>query len=234
MAGTDAIQDQRAPAWSGHLHTAFSLIAWCAALNFMWLAFTLLGGVVFGAGPATVAACVVTRRRMRGESIRWRDFATVWRKEFWRGTIVVLPVAAVVLLLYSNYVYFSAFGSAAGGPRLVTLAALVFAIAAGSYVAPMYSYYDLPLHQYFPKAIRFALGRPVSTFILAFAFAVCAFVTAVMPVLLAVISFGAWWQASTYLSVRFFQENEDRLSRRAERESAIPPSSLPVEPMRIR
>ncbi len=234
MAGIDVVQDQRAPAWSGHLHTAFSVIAWCAALNALWLAFTLLGGVVFGAGPATVAACIVTRRRMRGESIRWRDFAAVWRKEFRRGSIVFLPVAAVVILLFTNYVYFSALGPAAGAARLVTLAALVLAIGAGSYVAPMYAHYDLPLHQYVPKAMRFALGRPASTFILIFAFAVCAFVTAVMPVLLAVISIGAWWQASTYLCVRFFQENEDRLARPARSESAIPQRSLPVEPLRMR
>ncbi|GIH06719.1 hypothetical protein Rhe02_47860 [Rhizocola hellebori] len=234
MAGIDVIQDRRGPAWASHLHPVFSTIAWCAALNAMWLAFTLLGGVVLGAGPATVAACIVARRHLRGETIRWRDFAAVWRKEFWRGTIVVAPVAAVVILLYSNYVYFSALGPAAGGARLVTLAALMLAIGAGSYVAPMYAHYDLPLHRYAPKALRFALGRPASTFILVFSFAVCAVITALMPVLLAVISIGLWWQASTYLCVRFFQENEDRLARRADPESAVPMTSLPVEPLRIR
>jgi uncharacterized membrane protein YesL len=234
MAGTYATQDQRGPAWAGHILTTFSVIAWCAALNALWLAFTLLGGVVLGAGPATVAACIAIRRRMRGESIRWRDFAAVWRKEFWRGTVVVLPVAAVVVLLYSNYVYFSALGPGAGGARLVTLAALVLAIGVGSYVAPMYAHYDLPLHQYVLKAMRFGLARPASTFILVFAFAACAFVTAVMPALLAVISIGAWWQVSTYLCLRFFQENEDRLARRAFPESAIPHTSLPVEPLRLR
>ena len=54
------------------------------------------------------------------------------------------------------------------------------------------------------------------------------------PALLAVISVGAWWQASTYLCLRFFQENEDRLARQTHRESAVPHVSLPVEPLRLR
>jgi uncharacterized membrane protein YesL len=232
MAGT------RAAVYAhGVVHGVFATIAWCAWLNAMWLMFTLLGGVVLGAGPATVAACVLVRRRVRGESVGLRDFAAVWRRELLRGSIVVLPVFAVVLLLYTNYLHFSALGPQAGLPRLVTLAALVLTLGAGSYVAPMYAHYDLRPHKYLSSAMRFALGRPLSTLILLFVLAALAFVTAVMPVLLAVVSIGAWWQASTWLCLRFFQENEDRL--------ATPPSEtagqslpdgqhLPAEPLRIR
>jgi uncharacterized membrane protein YesL len=208
-----------------------STVAWCCALNAMWLAFTLLGGIVLGIGPATAAACILSRRRLRDESIHLRDFAAVWRREFVRGTVVVLPVVAVVLLLLSNYAYFSMLGPGASGPRLVTLAALVLAIGAASYVGPMYAHYELPLRSYLPKAMRFALARPASTIILLFVFAALAFVTAAVPVLIALVSIGAWLHASTWLCVRFFQENEDRLARpsHVERQRA-----LPVEPLRIR
>src|SRR5688500_16302292 len=107
MARMSSAQQHEASAWPSRIHSLFASIAWCAALNAMWLAFTLLGGVVFGAGPATVTACIVARRRMRGETIHLRDFAATWRKEFARGTIAVLPVFAVLAVLYSNYVYFS-------------------------------------------------------------------------------------------------------------------------------
>ncbi len=211
------------------LHRLFGSIAWCCALNAMWIAFTLLGGVVLGIGPATVAACVLCRRRMRGESIQLRDFATTWWREFARGTAVVLPMAIVTLALLSNYAFFSTLGPGASAARLVTLVTLVLAIGAASYVAPMYAHYDLPLRSYALKATRFALTHPASTIILLFVFAVFAVASAVMPVLLAIVSFGAWWQASTWLCLRFFQENEDRL--------ALPeaqPRVLPVEPLRLR
>lgn len=228
MAETNATQRRGAPGWTGHLHSLFSAIAWCAWLNALWLAFTLLGGVLLGAGPATVAACVTARRRMRGESIHFGDFAAVWRREFVRGSIVILPVFVVAGLLFTNYAYFSVLGSQASGARLVTLAALVLALGAGSYVAPMYAHYELRLYRYLPMAMRFALGRPLSTFILLFVLAAFAFVSAMMPVLLGLISFGAWWQASTWLCMRFFQENEDRLTTAPD-----PRPPLPVEPLRI-
>lgn len=233
MAGMNATEHHRVPAWTGHLHTLLAGIAWCAWLNALWLTFTLLGGVLLGIGPATVAACVVARRRMLGESIYLRDFAAVWRKEFLRGSIVVLPVVAVIALLFTNYAFFSALGPQASAARLVTLAALVLAIGAGSYVAPMFAHYDLHPLRYLPKAMRFALGRPASTFILLFVFAAFAFASAVMTVLLMVITFGGWWQASTWLCVRLFQENEARLAGSGPERSETGPS-LPVEPLRIR
>lgn len=215
------------------VQASVATIAWCAWLNAMWLAFTLLGGVLFGAGPATVAACTAVRRRIRGESVRLHDFAAVWRREFLRGSLVLLPVFVVVFLLYSNYMYFSALGPQASVPRLVTLAALVFTLGAASYVAPMFAHYDLRPYKYLTSAMRFALARPLSTFLLLFVLAAFAFATAVMPVLAAVISFGGWWQASTWLCLRFFQENEDRLAGLSSEPEAAGPG-LPAQPLRIR
>lgn len=231
--------DRPAEHWSVRVHAACTTIAWCCALNALWIAFTLLGGVVLGIGPATVAACILVRRRSRGETVRLREFAGAWRRELWRGSAVMLPVAAGIAVLWWNYAFFSALGPQAGPARLVTLAAVALAIGAGAYVGPMYAHYDLPSRAYFFKATRFALARPASTVILLFVFAALAFATAALPVLLVTVSIGAWLQASTWLCVRFFAENEDRLARAAGPEAVRPDPrrsvpALPVEPLRIR
>jgi uncharacterized membrane protein YesL len=212
------------------------MIAWCLALNALWFAFTLLGGVVLGIGPATVTACILTRRRMRGETIHLRDFAATWRREILAGSVVMLPVAVVVLMLWSNYAFFSALGSDASAARLVTLAAFVLAVGAGAYVGPMYAHYHLPWWSYAGKAVRVALARPASTVVLLAVFATLAFVTAVAPVLLLTVSVGAWLQTSTWLCVRFFEENEDRLAAGAATgtPTRTAPAGLPAEPLRIR
>jgi uncharacterized membrane protein YesL len=220
--------------WAARLHGAFSTIAWCCALNVLWIAFTLLGGIVLGIGPATVTACILVRRRTRGESIQLRDFAALWRRELIRGSLVILPVAVVTTVLLSNYAYFSALGPSATAARLVTLAAFVLAIGAGAYVGPMYAHYDAPLWSYPVKAVRFALARPASTVVLLFVFATLAFATAAMPVLLFTVSIGAWLQTSTWLCVRFFSENEDRLAEVAAAGPDQPQRALPSQPLRIR
>jgi uncharacterized membrane protein YesL len=220
--------------WSVRLHAAFSKIAWCCALNVLWIAFTVLGGVVLGIGPATVTACILVRQRMRGESVHLRDFAATWRRELVGGTVVVLPVAVVTCLLLANYTFFSALGPGATAARLATFAALVLTVAAGAYIGPMYAHYDLPLRSYLGKAMRFALVRPASTVVLMFVFATLSFASAAIPVLLVTVSVGAWLQTSTWLCVRFFQENEDRL---ADASVPGPPRlarALPSEPLRMR
>jgi uncharacterized membrane protein YesL len=225
--------------WSVRAHSAFSLIAWCVALNALWIIFTLLGGIVFGLAPATVAACVLVRRRMRGESIHFRDFAMTWRRELLRGNAVLLPVLVPTVLLASNYMFFAALGPEATAARLVTLAALVLAIGVGAHVGPMYAHYDVPLRSYVAKATRFALGRPASTVVLLCTFAAFAFASAKLPVLLVTVSIGGWLQTSTWLCVRAFEENEDRLAaaRAAHCGADVNrpgiQSSLPREPLRI-
>lgn len=220
--------------WAARVHEACSTLAWCCALNAWWLGFTVLGGIVFGVGPATVAACVVSRRRTRGEAIHLRDFAAVWRRELVRGSVVVLPVLAAAGMLAANYASAAAFGSAAGAVRVATLAALAATAGVGSYVGPMYAHYDLPLRSYLPKATRFALARPASTVLLLFVFAALVFATAALPVLALVGSVGAWLHTSTWLCVRFFAENEDRLADADHSGTAQPVRALPAEPLRIR
>lgn len=119
--------------WPERVHAACSTIAWCCTLNALWLAFTVLGGVVLGIGPATVTACILVRRRMRGDRVRPRDFAATWRRELVRGSLVMLPALVLTTLLFSNYLYFSALGPGAGAARLATLAALVPALAMSAY-----------------------------------------------------------------------------------------------------
>lgn len=217
--------------WSLRVHTVCSTVAWCAALNAMWVAFTLLGGVVLGIGPATVTASILTRRRMRGESVRFRDFAMTWRREFARGSAIVLPLLAVVVALVGNYGFFAALGPRASVARLVTLGALVLAVAIGAYLAPMYAHYQLPLWAYVVKAARFCFARPSATILLLFVFTVLAFASAVMPALLATVSIGAWLHTSTWVCVRLFQENEDRLAAGPDHTEQV--RALPTEPLRI-
>ncbi|TDC06738.1 DUF624 domain-containing protein [Nonomuraea longispora] len=177
----------------------------------MWIAFTMLGGVLLGLGPATVAAYTVARRHARGESIHWEDFWIVYRREFVRASLLVLPVAALAIVLVGNYLYLSAAGPGMGTPRIATFAALIALAGVGAYVGPLYVHYDLPLWAYWPKATQLALMRPASSVLLLLVLSSIAYATAVLPVLAPVIGVGAWIYLNTWLCQRFFEENEARL-----------------------
>ncbi|MEO3804794.1 DUF624 domain-containing protein [Nonomuraea sp. B1E8] len=199
------------PAMSMKVQAVCSEIFWAARLNLMWIAFTLLGGVVLGIGPATVAAYTVARRHARGESIHWGDFWSVYRREFVRASLLILPVAVLATVLIGNYLYLSAAGPSMGTLRIATFVALVALAGVGAYVGPLYVHYDLPLWAYWPKATQLALMRPASSVLLLLVLSSIAYATAVLPVLAPVAGFGAWIYLNTWLCQRFFEENEARL-----------------------
>lgn len=200
------------PAMSIRIQAACSEVIWVVQLNLMWLVFTLAGGVILGLGPATVAAYTLARRHARNESFQaWGEFWTVYRREFVRGSLLVLPPAVLATVLVGNYLYFSVLGQDAGGLRVATFVALLALAAVGSYIGPLYTHYELPLWAYIPKASLLALTRPASTVLLMFTLWAIVYATSEMPVLAPLASIGAWISVNTWLCLRFFEENEARL-----------------------
>ncbi len=200
------------PFASTRIYTACSEVVWMAQLNLLWIVFTLAGGVLFGLGPATVAAYTLARRHARGESIHaWTEFWHVYRREFVRGSLLILPVAALATVLFGNYLYLSALGPGSGALRMATFVALLALAGVGTYLGPLYAHYDLPLRAYLPKASLLALTRPAASVLMLFVLSAIAFATAAAPFLAPVISVGAWISLNTWLCQRFFQENEARL-----------------------
>ncbi|WP_049568027.1 YesL family protein [Nonomuraea sp. SBT364] len=200
------------PFLSTRIYTACSEVVWMAQLNLLWIVFTLAGGVVFGIGPATLAAYALARRHAQGESIQaWAEFRDAYRREFARGSLLVLPVAVLAVVLVGNYLYFLTLGPDLGVWRLATFVALLVLAGVGTFLGPLYAHYDLPIRGYIPKASLLALTRPASTVLLLFALWAIVYVTMTLPVLAPVISIGAWIHINTWLCLRFFQENEARL-----------------------
>jgi uncharacterized membrane protein YesL len=199
-------------AWSIKLYDAADEVFWAVKLNLLWALFTLAGGVVLGIGPATVTAYTLARRHALGESFRaWPAFRATYRREFGRGSALVLPLAAVTVLLIMNYFYFASLGPAATAPRLATLAALVALVVVAAYLLPMFVHFDLRARAYLPKASLFALTRPAASVLLLFVFIAIGYASVTLPFLALVIAVGGWIQLDTWLCLRLFAENEARL-----------------------
>ncbi|MEV0147492.1 MULTISPECIES: DUF624 domain-containing protein [unclassified Nonomuraea] len=194
------------------VYAVCSELVWAVRLNLLWIAFTLVGGVVLGLGPATVAAYTLARRHARGESFQAvPEFWSVYRREFVRGSLLVLPVAVLAVLMVGSYLYLSALGPDMGALRITTFVALIALAGVGAYVGPLYAHFDLPLWAYWPKAAQLALLRPASSVLLLLALSAIAYATSAAYILAPMISFGAWIYLNTWLCLRFFEENEARL-----------------------
>ncbi|NIK58670.1 YesL family protein [Kribbella shirazensis] len=196
--------------WAIKLYDVADEVLWAIKLNALWILFTLLGGVALGIGPATLAAYSLARRRSSDESFHaFAAFRTAFRREFRRGTLVVLPLVAAAVVLVGNYLYFAAVGAAL--PRLASLVALVALGLISAYALPMAVHYDLGIRTLLPKASLIALARPASSLVLLFVAISVGYLSGKFPLFGIVLAGGGWIQLNTWLCLRFFAENEARL-----------------------
>lgn len=182
------------------LYAAADEVFWAVKLTLLWTIGTLAGGVVLGIGPATLAAYTVARRHAAGET--GASFVRAYRAERWRGSVLVLPVAAAAVLLGTNYHWLTV--PAAKGATLVALAVLAVIAA---YLFPMAVHYDLRTAALLPRASLFALLRLPASVLLLFTLVAIGYAVLAYPVLL-VAAVGGWIQLDTWLCRRLFAENE--------------------------
>lgn len=83
--------------------TWFSRLVW---LNFCWIIFSLLGGLVFGVFPATTTLLIMMRRYLNGANrVTLKDFYLVWRSELITTNQTLLPLFLIALSIvwYLNW-----------------------------------------------------------------------------------------------------------------------------------
>lgn len=192
----------------------FDVLAWIALLNLAWIAFTLLGGIVLGFAPSTVAASALVRRRVRGDVVRpLTAFWGVFRAEFLRANALLLPVAAGMAALLFSWQYFGRGADALSGIlSVLALVLLPLGVAVAAVLVPLYCSYELPLRRYLPTALAFTLANPL---LLVLTFVTIAGVAALswfLPGVLPFFTVGLFSYLSTRLSLDFIDRNEHRVA----------------------
>jgi uncharacterized membrane protein YesL len=222
--------------FSARAYSFFDTLLWIACLNLLWIAFTLLGLVVLGAGPATAAAQILVRRRVRGEAAPLLlPFAAEYFKNFVRANALALPVMAMAGALAMNWNYFAGGGDPLS--QLIAASTFVGAILLAGvvcYLFPMYARYELPLRQYLMMCSRFAMRHLAGTVILLFMSAAAVYASSALPGLIPFFSVGAWLFVTGWLCDRFFAANDESvvalaaaqesLVEDAELREGVPPS----------
>lgn len=204
--------------FSAKAYSFFDTLLWIACLNLLWIVFSIAGLGVLGVGPATAAAQILVRRRVRGEAAPLlRVFTREFGRNFGRGNCLALPVILAGAALTLNWNYFSASGDllsqlmAAG----VFLAA-IFLVAVVCHLFPMFARYELPLAQYLLMSSRFALRHLAGTAILLFVTAAALYASKALPGLIPFFSIGAWLYVTGWLCDRFFAANDESAMADAE------------------
>ncbi|GAB2537576.1 YesL family protein [Gracilibacillus alcaliphilus] len=135
-------------------------------INVLWVIFTLLGGVVFGVYPATLATFAVVKKWLKSEddAAVFTTFFQSYKNNFIRANIVglVLTLTGVLIAVNFHLVHFE--NEIIHFFFLMILFMITcFYMMVWLYIFPLMIDYQLSLKNYFSQAILVGIATPFRT-----------------------------------------------------------------------
>lgn len=155
-----------------------------AYLNLLWFTFTLIGLVVFGFLPATVAMFSVMRKWfMKEPDIPiFSTFIKAYKKEFLKINGIGFVLALLAYVIFFNYHYLGTIDGLMKNIFTVgwyaTVAVFVITLC---YIIPAYVHYELKLFQYIKTALIIGLVNPFALLTLVVSIALLSYLFFLVP-----------------------------------------------------
>jgi uncharacterized membrane protein YesL len=166
---------------------AFAATEWItkfAYLNLLWIGFSLLGMLVLGFFPATIAMFTIIRKWLMGETDIpiFRTFWTNFKSEFISGNGLGLFIALVAGLIVLNLDFIRNSGSA--GINVIQIPLYLFMFAAVMtmfYLIPVYVHYELKFLQMIKNSFLMMVISPLENLVMIAGVAAVVFVVKFIP-----------------------------------------------------
>lgn len=182
-----------------------------AYLNLLWMFFILLGVVVLGLFPSTIAMFSIVRQWIRGntEDPIFKTFWNTYKKEFLKANLLGVSYALIGLILYIDILYFSS-------PASVVMLALyyffwlivIIYILLGVFLFPVYVHYQSDWWKYFKSTILIMIMNPLTVVASVLVISVSGFVLRLLPGLIPFFSGSVIAYVLMLLSYRSFKKVE--------------------------
>ncbi|HEX7350190.1 DUF624 domain-containing protein [Brachybacterium sp.] len=205
------------------LSGGMDLVLRALVLQGIWVLGTLAGGVVLGWAPATMAALDAAARAERGEPIRWRRTARVWKDSFVRSQVTLgLPGLFLVL----------AVSAALSGVLPTTVEIVLWLVAvllliALAHIPDLDRRYHLPATRVMGRSVVLGLAQAPTSLLMLAVLALWTAVVLAVPGLAPFLGVAVPLMVVHHLVDRSLDRNEDLLSR-----PAGPPDGHPARPSR--
>ncbi|WP_449539333.1 YesL family protein [Ferdinandcohnia sp. Marseille-Q9671] len=197
---------------------------WCGVisrlvyLNLVWLLFTVVGFVIVGFFPATVALFAVTRKLILGdEDIPiFSTFWGVYKKEFLKSNLLGLFLFIAGYILYVDLAFLPTTSTLYIVIRYALIAVCSIFIVMLLYIFPVYVHFNGNIKTYLKNAVMYGLSFPLITFVMVLGIMALYvgfnFVPSLLPFLGAsVLAYGIMW-----LALKVFARIEEKVKDKNE------------------
>lgn len=183
-----------------------------AYLNILWIAFSLLGLIIVGFAPATLAMFSVIRKWMMGEKevaifpLFWKSY----REEFFRANIIFLILAAIGWIFYIDFQIFKqAQGTIFSILKGVAASfALVYALVTLT-IFPVLAHYQFKTLEYFKYTFLIVLSSPLRMLLMILSLVLVALVFLTMPGLIVFFSGSLFGLMIMFVTSKIFNKIDE-------------------------
>ncbi|MEH7245434.1 YesL family protein [Neobacillus niacini] len=158
-----------------------------AYVNLLWIAFTLLGGMIFGIMPATIASFAITRKWVMDKEEDFPVFKTFWecyRKDFMNANLLGLFFFMAGGILYLYYANLDILPNHLSNIfQIIFYSAVLIVGFVTVFIFPVFVHYNVSLKQYFINSFVIALSFPHYAILMLFIISVSIIVFQFAPIL---------------------------------------------------
>lgn len=180
-------------------------------LNILWIAFTLLGLVVFGFFPATVSMFSITRKWIRGEKDfpMFKTFLSSYKVSFIQINIIGSLLTILGIVLYIDLRFFQTTGSLILSlfNYLIIFAFFIYFVVF-LYIFPMYVHFKLKTFAYMKHALIIVLGKPIHSIMMVVGSFLIYTMMSMLPVMLIFVGGSLLSLVLMWIAMRSFPKHE--------------------------
>ncbi|MBD8068648.1 YesL family protein [Bacillus sp. PS06] len=169
---------------TGGLFRIFDWISKLAYINLLWMFFTLVGFIVIGIAPSTVAMFSIVRKLVMGESDLpiFSTFWSIYKREFKKSNLLSFSLIFILGIMYVDWVLIHAMSGMLHYILLVCFIIISILLSVVLiYIFPVYVHFEGSIFHYYKSAILLGSSFPIRTIIMALAIATGILISIMFP-----------------------------------------------------
>lgn len=187
----------------------YNILEWItrfAYLNFLWIVFSLLGAVVFGFFPSTLAMFAVSRDWLRGNTGRpvFQSFWKYYRRDFVKSNLLGLFITLIAGFIAVDLFYIQASSADLSWTYIPLFAFMFLFVMYLFYLFPTFVHYDLKVGQIIKNAFLIMLINPINSFIIFLCLGSIAVIMQAVPALAVIFGGSIYAFITTWIALRAF------------------------------
>ncbi|RKQ32490.1 YesL family protein [Oceanobacillus halophilus] len=194
----------------------YNILEWItkfAYVNLLWVIFTLLGGVILGFYPSTIAMFAMVRDWLRGTTDLpvLKTFWKYYKRDFLKSNLLGLFLNIILAFIAIDIYYIQINMNEQLTWTYIPLFAFMLMVALFLfYLFPSYAHFDLKVGPLMKNAFLIMLISPIQSFLIIISLVSVVFIMRAIPALFFIFGGTTYAFITTWLALHAFNKVEQR------------------------